>query len=194
MKPMQPEVEISDASLIAAFAKGDANAMGTLVERYRHALFTWLVGMVGSREDAEDLFQEIWIRVIKNAERFKDISFRAWLWRIARNLVIDFRRRRKPEVSLDAISDKSDAPLVDRLESPEVGPAHQMETKDMATRVMQALETLPEVQREVFLMRTQSGMTFKEIAESLEIPLNTALGRMHDALKKLRVLLAKEVS
>ena len=114
------------------------------------------------------------------------------MWRIARNLLIDFRRRRKPVASLDAVASEDDTPWVDQLESERPGPADQLETRDLAALAMRAVEQLPEVQREVFLLRVQGELSFREIAETLEIPLNTALGRMHDAIGKLKRTLAEE--
>ena len=192
MKQKMPDIETSDAELLLCFSKGDLAAMDQLVARYRSALFSWLLGMTGNRADAEDLFQDVWFRVIRHAERFNDVSFRAWLWKIARNLLIDFRRKRKPDISLDAVEEEGDTPLVDQLTARGMGPAKAVEMDDMTRRVMRAVTTLPEMQREVFLMRVQGDLSFNEIAETLNIPLNTALGRMHDAMTKLKKLLAAE--
>ena len=192
MKQEMPEDQTSDAQLLRAFAEGEATAMDQLVGRYRQALFSWLLGMTGNRADAEDLFQDVWFRVIRHAGRFNDVSFKAWLWKIARNLLIDFRRKRKPDVSLDAVDDEDDQPLVDQLTAKGAGPAEAVEMGDMTKRVMRAVTSLPEVQRAVFLMRVQGDLSFSEIAETLNIPLNTALGRMHDAMTKLKKLLAEE--
>ena len=192
MKNPMPETETSDADLLRAFVEGNGPAMDQLVGRYRQPLFSWLLGMTANRADAEDLFQDVWVRVIRHAARFNDVSFRAWLWKIARNLLIDFRRKRKPDVSLDATADEADNPLVDRLTASGAGPAKAVELDDMTERVMRTVATLPDVQREVFLMRVQGDLSFSEIADTLEIPLNTALGRMHDAMGKLKKALAEE--
>ena len=187
-----PDDSTSDAELLSAFAKGDAAALDHLVARYRQAMFSWLMGMMGNRADAEDLFQDIWCRVIRHAERFNDVSFKAWLWKIARNIVIDFRRKRKPDISLDAVDDEDDQPLMDQLTSKDISPAEAVERDDLTKRVLRAVALLPEVQRDVFLMRVQGNLSFSEIAATLDIPLNTALGRMHDAMMKLKKLLAEE--
>lgn len=188
-----PDDSMSDAALLAAFVRGNASALDDLVERYRLALFSWLTGMTGNRADAEDLFQDIWFRVIRHAARFNDVSFKAWLWKIARNIVIDFRRKRKPDVSLDATEDEDAQPLVTQLVAAGAGPAEAVERDDLTNRVMRAVESLPPVQREVFLMRVQGNLSFGEIAGTLDIPLNTALGRMHDAMTKLKKQLAEEI-
>ena len=178
--------EISDAELIDAYVKGDSKAFHALESRYRKQLFAWLVSSLSNRGDAEDLYQDIWLKIIKKAESFKNVSFKAWMWKIARNRVIDFRRKKRPDLTLDATFGEDDRPLVERLESKDPSPAHRVEIDDMTQKVMLIVNQLPENQREVFLLRVQSHLSFNEIAESLQIPLNTALGRMHDAMKKVK--------
>ncbi len=152
MKPEMPDIETSDAELLRSFSQAESTAMDQLVARYRQALFSWLLGMTGNHADAEDMYQEVWFRVIRHAGRFNDVSFRAWLWKIARNLLIDFRRKRRPDVSLDAVEDEDAVPLVDQLTSREMGPARSVEMDDLTKRVMRAVTLLPAVQRDVFLM------------------------------------------
>ena len=192
MNVQETDETLSDAELIARFSAGDSAAMDRLIGRYRQTLFSWLVGMTGNRADAEDLFQDIWVKIIRNAGRFSNVSFKSWMWKIARNVLIDFRRKRRAEVSLDAVDDEDDAPMVEQLVSPDASPAQRVELDDMTRRVMRAVAGLPAVQREVFLMRTQGNLSFAEIAETMGVPLNTALGRMHDAMNKLKKALAAE--
>jgi RNA polymerase sigma-70 factor, ECF subfamily len=189
MKEVIPEPTTSDATLLARYAQGDVECLDELVERYRKPLFSWFVGMTGSHSDAEDLFQDLWIRVIKNADRFKDVSFRAWMWQIARNLLIDFRRKKKCDFSLDEVSDEEDHPLLETLVAKGPTPQQDVERTDLARKAMQAVGQLPAVQREVFLMRVEGDIPFQEIAKILKVPLNTALGRMHDATTRLKQML-----
>ena len=79
MKAVIPEPEKSDAALLQDYVHGEVASLDELVERYRKPLFSWFLGMTGSRSDAEDLFQDLWVRVIRSADRFKDVSFRAWM-------------------------------------------------------------------------------------------------------------------
>lgn len=178
--------EMTDSELMSAYVQGASKAFYTLESRYRKQLFAWLVSSLSNRSDAEDLYQDIWLRIIKNAKGFKDVSFKAWMWKIARNRVIDFRRKKKPDLTLDSTFNEDDQPLVDRIQSLDPGPASQVETDDLTRRMLAIVDQLPEVQREVFLLRVQSHLSFSEIAESLDIPLNTALGRMHDAMNKVK--------
>jgi RNA polymerase sigma-70 factor, ECF subfamily len=189
MKEVIPEPTTSDAALLARYVQGDVACLDELVERYRKPLFSWFVGMTGSHSDAEDLFQDLWIRVIKNADRFKDVSFRAWMWQIARNLLIDFRRKKKCDFSLDEVSDEEDHPLLETLVAKGPTPQQDVERTDLARKAMQAVGQLPAVQREVFLMRVEGDIPFQEIAKILKVPLNTALGRMHDATTRLKQML-----
>ncbi len=191
MKSQTIDESRSDAELLKAYTKGDTQAFDLLVARYQQALFSWFLGMTGNRTDAEDLFQEVWVRILRHADGFNDVSFRAWMWQIARNLLIDFRRKKKPDFSLDATDDTDDQPMIDQLVSPSVGPAEGLEWSDAAKLALQAVHQLPAVQREVFLMRVEGNLSFNEIAETLGIPLNTALGRMHDATSKLKKILSK---
>ena len=177
MKSQTIDESRSDAELLKAYTKGDTQAFDLLVARYQQALFSWFLGMTGNRTDAEDLFQEVWVRILRHADGFNDVSFRAWMWQIARNLLIDFRRKKKPDFSLDATDDTDDQPMIDQLVSPSVGPAEGLEWSDAAKLALQAVHQLPAVQREVFLMRVEGNLSFNEIAETLGIPLNTALGR-----------------
>ena len=193
MKEEIPETIKSDAALLAEYVQGRVQSLDELVERYRKPLFTWFLGMTGSRSDAEDLFQDLWIRVIRSADRFKDVSFRAWMWQIARNLLIDFRRKRKMDFSLDAVSEDDDQPLLETLVAKGPTPQQDVERIDMAVKAMQAVGKLPPMQREVFLMRVQGDLPFHEIAKILKVPLNTALGRMHDATTRLKQMLTKEM-
>ncbi len=178
--------ETSDADLLSAYVKGNTIAFNTLEKRYRKPIFAWLVSQTSNRSDAEDIYQDLWLKIIKNAATFKNISFKAWLWTIARHRVIDFRRKKRPDLTLDATYRIDDQPLVERIESKLKGPASSVEIDDLAQKVMLVVDQLPANQREVFLMRMFAQLSFKEISESLQIPLNTALGRMHDALKKVK--------
>lgn len=175
----------SDAELLFAFRGGDAVALDILVGRYQGALHGYLRAMTGSAADADDLFQETWMRVIRNPGSFRGGAFNAWLWRIARNLLIDRLRRRKPVVSLDATTDEGTAYL-DLTPGNAPKPADEAANAELGRTIADAVTRLPADQRDVFLLRTQAGLTFAEIARLRRVPLNTALGRMHYAIQRLR--------
>ena len=181
----------TDSELVAAFASGDAAAMEELVSRYRRALFSWFSLQVQDRGTAEDLYQDVWLKVIRGAATFHDVSFKAWMWRIARNRLIDHRRKMRPELTLDqpvaGADGDEDAPSnVDRVSDGRANVAEEMQGEERRRALREAVAKLPEAHRQIVAMRLVENMAFKDIAERLGISINTALGRMHDATKKLR--------
>jgi RNA polymerase sigma-70 factor (ECF subfamily) len=172
--------------------EGDMDAFATLMELHRTRLFGYLMGMVRDPVEADEVFQAVWIRVVRKADRFRGGNFRGWLFRIAHNLVVDRSRRRRPQSSLDACGE-SGQPLVDRLEDTAgaeawLGPA----AGDLAVAIDHAVGQLPVEQRDIFMLRTREGLAFKEIAALRGISINTALARMQYALGKLRRSLSQE--
>lgn len=174
-----------DSELLRAFERGELDALETLIARYRGALHGYLRAMTGNQADADDVFQETWMRVIRNPRSFKDGAFNAWLWRITRNLLVDRLRRHKPTISLDDDTAEGTA-LIDLAASTEPGPPAAIDAAEVGRQVAAAVARLPPDQRDVFLMRTQAGLSFAEIAALRKVPLNTALGRMHYAIQRLR--------
>ena len=181
-----------DQELVRRVQRGDSAAFDALVERHCGALFAYIRGMVASHEEAEDLYQETWTRVIRHGASFKGGTVRGWIWRIAKNAVIDHSRRRKPDVSLDQPVGEDGALLGDFLDTDEMSIPDRVDAADLGQRIAACVAKLPEQQREVFMMRTVSDLSFKEIADILKVPLNTALGRMHYAVTRLRAALDNE--
>ena len=174
---------ISDEELMGRYQSGDAGGMSELIDRFRRPLFTVIVRMVGDRNDAEDIFQETFCRVLKHHERFDaERKFSTWLFAIACNLCRDHLRKDRRSVEFTT------------EELPEVGGDENPETDSFRSEVRAALDMalkrLPADQREVFLLREYGGLAFKDIAELTQSNLNTVLGRMHTAIKKLRVELS----
>ena len=175
----------SDVELLFAFQKGDVAALDILVSRYKGQLHGYLRAMTGSPADADDLFQETWMRVVRNPGSFRGGAFNAWLWCITRNLLIDRLRRRKPVVSLDDTTDEGTA-FLDLTPANGPAPGENAEAAELGRLIAAAVARLPPDQRDVFLLRTQAGLSFAEIAKLRKMPLNTALGRMHYAIQRLR--------
>ena len=181
--------ELSDEELLLTYRDGDSSAFKALFQRYRGPLFNFLLRRVRDRSRAEELYQEVWTKVIERCEEFRgDSKFSTWLYTIARNRCIDHARRMKFRAhnSLDAPRRDSDQPLVERVANP--GPS----TEQLATgatlkeRIALAVEELPDDQKEVFLLRQLQGLGFKEIAEVVDVPLNTVKSRMRYALERLQ--------
>ncbi len=177
------ERDQEEMALLAAYRAGDKAALGLLVKRYERPLFAFILRMA-SPSEAEDLYQETWIRAIRALARFDDRKPLSWLFRIARNLMVDQSRRAKRWVPLDSETRE------DRWVSDLPSPAAAASCHDLAIRIRQAVDRLPLEQREVFLMRTEGDLPFKEIARLQKVSINTALARMQYALEKLRVALS----
>ena len=182
--------EMEDQDLFECFhVRGQDRAFEELMSRHAPPLMRYIQGMLGQDSaQVDDVFQDTWIRMIHNGDKWHGGSFRAWLMTIAHNVVIDLFRRLKPTLSLDAETDSGEK-LADSLVSAERLPDALLEGGETEAFIAEQVEALPDAQREVFLMRVVEDMSFKEIAESLGIPLNTALGRMHYAVTRLRTSL-----
>ena len=190
----------TDAELVTAYVEqGDQRAFSQLLARHQERIFGYLMGMVRDREVANDLFQETLFRAIQAMHERRGSyeqqgRWLAWTMRIARNAALDWLRSRKKWSDVDkSFGGEDDGPSFwDRLpdEAPDaqslLGRAHLWD------EVEAAIEQLPPEQREVVLMRHQSELTFREIAELTGVSINTALGRMRYALINLRKILEPE--
>lgn len=168
-----------DEELLKKYQSGDASGFEELIERYRGPLHTVIFRMVGERTDAEDIFQETFIRVLRHGGRFDfERRFSTWVYSIATNLCRDALRKRRRSPVLAAVE----------AEGTESGPdpEHDSFRGEVRAALDAALSKLPDEQREVFLLREYGGMSFKEIAGMTGANINTVLGRMHLAVKKLR--------
>jgi RNA polymerase sigma-70 factor, ECF subfamily len=179
-----------DATYLAAYRRGDAEALGHLVEKYKRPLFGFLARFASSPGEADEWFQETWVRAIRHMNRFRQTNLLGWLFRIAHNLVVDQSRRRKPEGSLDAPMGEDGDAWIDHVAADGPSPADEAAGRDIGRHVERAAARLPVEQREVFWMRMHADLPFKEIARIQRCSVNTALARMQYALAKLRAELA----
>ena len=177
---------LTDRELIRAYRNGEDRAFETLLNRYQQGVFTKIHFVVRDEEIANDLFQDVWIKVVqilKTGRYVEEGKFGPWVMRIAHNAAIDhFRRNRKrrmvrPTDEFDIFETLShDAPSVeDRLVEDEI-----------MAELRQLIPALPEEQQQVVHMRLTHNLSFKEIAEETDVSINTALGRMRYALINLR--------
>jgi len=182
-----PEVSSeSDESLVLRLREGETAAGETLVKRYHQSLMRYLQRLSHSDHVAEELHQQTWLSVLDHLDRFDAGSssggFKAWLFRIATNKANDLWRSRGREKTA-----KEGLKLVTEEEGPEA--SFRMEGTEQEQKLKRAIDALPENQKQVLLLRYYSGLKFVEIAEMLGCPLNTALGRMHKAMQKLKQMM-----
>lgn len=186
--PADESVVLSDETLVARLRGGEPQAGDELTRRYSPPLLRYLSRLCGSVVTAEDLHQQVWLSVLDHIDRFDVGSgpggFRAWLFRIATNKANDLwrsktRQRAATEELRLMVENQGDAP----------DSSQHLLAIEEAQKLRAAIEELPAGQREVVCMRYYGNLKFVEIAQTLGCPLNTALGRMHKALMKLRKLM-----
>lgn len=185
-----------DNQLFKAYKNGDHHAFEQLLKRYERGVVSFIYRHVRDYERAQELTQETFMRVIRNADSWTpDARFRTWLFTIARNLCVDEARRmrhRQSDSLDDNIYDDSDNLTgVDLIQDVDAAsPAQEPVRGEFREKLLQALQTLAEEQREVFLLRHFEGMRFTEIAKQQGISENTVKSRMRYALQSLRSILA----
>lgn len=178
-----------DATCLAAYRRGDTHALGRLVDKYQRPLFAFLSRFAAHPGEADEWFQETWVRAIRHMNVFRHKNLLGWLFRIAHNLVVDHVRRRQPDCSLDAPLPDGTATWADMLPAPTPSPADETAGRDLGHMIVAATAGLPVAQREVFWLRMDAGLSFKDIARVQRCSINTALARMQYALDKLRAAL-----
>jgi len=181
---------------MARYQQGDVAAFAELVARHEKRLWNFVRRFVADSATAEDLLQEVFLRVVRNAAEWQpSAKFTTWLYTIARNLCTDNARRGvfRKAYSLDqtpgAARDESGPHRIDKVASPDGNAEKAAMDREIATRVDQAVATLPVEQREVFLMREVMDMSFAEIATVTKTSEPTVKSRMRYALERLRVAL-----
>jgi len=187
---------MTDEALMARYQQGDVAAFAELVARHEKRLWNFVRRFVADSATAEDLLQEVFLRVVRNAAEWQpSAKFTTWLYTIARNLCTDNARRGvfRKAYSLDqtpgAARDESGPHRIDKVASPDGNAEKAAMDREIATRVDQAVATLPVEQREVFLMREVMDMSFAEIATVTKTSEPTVKSRMRYALERLRVAL-----
>jgi len=188
----------SDEALMSAYRAGDVRAFERLLARHEKPIWNFLRRSVRDVAAAEDLLQEVFLRVVKSADEWKGTAkVSTWLYTIARNLCVDHARRavHRKAASLDSPAHGADpeatATLHDRLPSTDAPADAQVADREARIRIDRAIAALPDEQREVFLMREVMEMPFAEIAAAVGTSEPTVKSRMRYALEKLRAALAE---
>lgn len=179
-------MEATDEQLVERVQAGDRQAAETLVRRYTTPLYNFAYRFTGNREEAQEVAQEALLKALKNVDRFDPrYKFSSWVFRICRNHSIDRKRRKRPaaELNEEITADPGHAdPDGTGTRSPERG-AMQSEQNVMLHR---ALEQLGEKYREIIVLYHFSGLSYTDIADTLQIPQGTVMNRLFRARRKLR--------
>ena len=171
--------EAGDETLMHAYAGGDMAAFDTLYARYRAPLYRYYLRQLGDAALANDLYQGCWEKVIKARERYRPTTpFKAWLFRIARNHLIDHYRAARGTADLDH------EPV-----DPAPGPDESLDRAEADERLMAAVSALPEAQRETLLLRLEGGFDLHQIGDITGAGFETAKSRLRYATRKLKQVL-----
>ncbi len=181
---------LNDQELVQAYIKGDQAAIETLINRHRSKVFTYILLTIKNQQLAEDLFQETFIKVIQSLRngKYRDNGrFLSWVIRISHNLIIDHFRKEK---QMNAVSnDDSEVDLFNSKKLSDDNVEDLIVNSQIRSEIRSLINSLPDDQREVVLLRHYGGLSFKEIADQTNVSINTALGRMRYALINLRKMI-----
>ncbi|MBO7683475.1 MAG: sigma-70 family RNA polymerase sigma factor [Kiritimatiellae bacterium] len=180
---------MSDEDLLKEYGlRGDVKSLSELVVRHSTWMQAFLRGFLPTAADADDAFQESWVRVIRSAAGYRGGKVRAYLASVARSAALDRLRRERPTVSLDA-DDGVGAAVAETAADGKPTPRERFESKATGEDVRSAVRSLPEGPRQVLLMRIEAELAFKEIADALGVPIGTALTWMRTATERLKKML-----
>lgn len=183
---------LTDQQLIHLYMEGDANALATIILRYKDKIYTSIYLLVKDKYLSEDIFQDVFIRIIDTLKggRYTDEGkFLPWAMRIAHNMCVDHFRKVKRTPTIKTSEDRD---IFEVLNFSEPGADHKMMNGQSHDRVRKMVDMLPEDQREVIILRHYADLSFKEIADLTQCSINTALGRMRYGLINLRKLMTEK--
>ena len=189
---MMPLSKLTDHELIQSFVQGNTGAFECLVLRHKDKLYTSIHFLVKDKYLAEDIFQDVFIRVIdtvRSGRYTEEGKFLPWAMRIAHNLCVDHFRKVK---RTPTIKTGDDTDIFEILNFTEESPEEKLIKKQSHNRVRDMLDLLPEDQREVIILRHYADLSFKEIAAMTNCSINTALGRMRYGLINLRKMMVQK--
>jgi RNA polymerase sigma-70 factor, ECF subfamily len=173
-------------SIARGLQRRDPDLLDRLIEQYQYRLFRYLLYITGDKARAEDFFQETWIRVLERGHQYDGKSkFEAWLFAIARHLVIDWQRTKKAQ-SLDALIDPAQEKPLQVADENEPSPFDQVLAQETEEDVQASLQKIPAIYREVLVLRFQEELQIEEMAGVLSIPVSTVKSRLYRGLDALR--------
>jgi len=182
---------ITDASLVSNYINGDEKSIEILIKRHKQKIYSFIYSKVFDRDITEDIFQDAFIKVIKNLKLGKyneEGKFLPWVMRISHNLVIDHFRKNNRMPKFD---NSGDFNIFSVLGDSSLNAEKQLIKDQVECDLRRLIEELPADQKEVLMMRMYRDMSFKEISDRTGVSINTALGRMRYALINLRKVIDK---
>ena len=188
---MEPETR----AVARGLRRRDPDLLDSLIAQYEYRLYRYLLYLTGSPETARDLFQETWLRVLARGHQYDGVTrFEAWLFSIARHLVIDLSRRRQM-ASLDEMLEPGESGRAWEPQAPDAAsPLAEFAGREQGERLSAALAQLLPVYREVLLLRFQEELSLEEIAGVVKAPLSTVKSRLYRGLSVARELLEAQKS
>lgn len=185
----------TDEDLMMAYRDGDSHAFENLYQRHKGPVYRYLLRQCRVAAIAEELFQDVWMSLIKARERYEPrAKFTTYLYRVAHNHLIDHYRRQSSGVPLSYTEEpddlSSDASQWGTLREP----ASDLDTRRQVKQLLALIENLPDAQREVFLLREESGLSLEEIAAATGVNLETAKSRLRYAMAKLRTGMGEKIA
>ena len=184
--------EESDENLVKLAQNGDKEAYQILMERYQRRIFNLCYGMVRNSEDAADLTQDAFIKGFRNIGRFRgNAKFYTWMYRIAKNACIDFirKQKRRQTVDFDDAIRREEPVDGDEILLPSplgINPAKVAGRKELLEKITDALGTLSDAHREILILREIDGLSYQEIAETIDISIGTVMSRLYHARKYMQ--------
>jgi RNA polymerase sigma-70 factor (ECF subfamily) len=184
---MRDDGEASDETLMIAYRDGDAGAFECLYRRHRGGLYRFLLRQCGGAAVAEELFQDVWMSLIRARDRYvPQARFATYLYHVAHNRLIDHFRRSMHRPSMPEHDEDEVDPVELIAADPSEQPEAQLQSKARIERFSQLLSELPSAQREAFVMREEGGLNVDEIAQATGVNPETAKSRLRYAVAKLR--------
>ncbi len=183
---------LSDEKLIESYIKGESKALEILIKRYLTPVYNFILGYVKEVSAAEDVTQEVFVKVWKNLKKFKpEYKFKSWLYKIAKNTSLDYLKKNKAVTFSELDNFNDDSYLRCLLDEKSISPLEIASLSDNAGQLNLALEKLPEKYKSTLNMRYQQGLKFREIAEIMQESIDTIKTRHRRALIYLRKLIGK---
>lgn len=193
----EEQVRRENLAVAEGLKRQDAGLLDELIVRYQHRLLRYLMFLTGNRETSEDLFQEVWMRVLTRGGQFNGKSrFQTWLFTIARNMVIDQRRKRTMS-SLDELfeaGNDDDRPMTFEVADQEPSPFDRLSGSEDRAQIAAALLSLDTLYREVLVLRFHEDLSLEEIANVTRAPLSTVKSRLYRGLAAIKPRLERSRS